>query len=362
MSENTVAPISLQFYRALLRKIHSFYGLKNDHSIMMDQLIERFMDQLDEAVAIGRDATIRPAEKNLTHIYVAGLGGSGIGADFVSAFVQHECPVPFIVRKGYHVPAFVGPNTLAIASSYSGNTEETLISYDQLKEKGARIICVASGGKIIERAKADGNEYVQVPGNWPSPRACLGYSLTVQLCILHKLGYISDTTVKQIQSASILLRNEREDLKAEAERIAGLLHKHIPVIYSEDRMEPVAVRFRQQINENSKALCWHHVVPEMNHNELVGWREKNANLAVVYFRNADDYSRNAMRMDINKEIIREYTDNIIEIHSKGNNMVERAMYLVHLGDWISWYLAQLRGMDALEVKVIDYLKGELAKV
>lgn len=329
---------------------------------MMDQLIERFTGQLEEALAIGRDASIRPAADNLTHIYVAGLGGSGIGADFVASFVQDECPVPFLVRKGYHVPAFVGPNTLAIASSYSGNTEETLISYDQLKEKGARIICIASGGKIIEKAKADGFEYVQVPANWPSPRACLGYSLTVQLWVLHKLGYISDKTIKQIESAVTLLRNERDDIKKKAESLAKQLHHRIPVIYAEDRMEPVAVRFRQQINENSKALCWHHVVPEMNHNELVGWREKNTDLAVVYFRNEDDYKRNALRMDINKEIIKQYTDTIIEVQSKGSNQVERALYLVHLGDWVSWYLAQLRGVDALEVKVIDFLKGELAKV
>jgi glucose/mannose-6-phosphate isomerase len=329
---------------------------------MMDQLIARFMDQLDEALAIGASASIRPAEKELTHLYVAGLGGSGIGADFVSSFIQDECPVPFLVRKGYHVPAFVGPKTLAIASSYSGNTEETLISYDQMKARGARIICVASGGKLIEKAKADGYEYVQVPANSPSPRACLGYSLTVQLWVLHKLGYISNNTISQVASAANLLRAESEDIKAKAEMIAAKLNGHIPIIYAEDRMEPVAVRFRQQINENSKALCWHHVIPEMNHNELVGWREENKNLVVVYFRNEDDHARNALRMDINQQIIRPYADAIIDVHSKGNNQVERALYLVHLGDWVSWYLAQLRGMDALEVKVIDYLKGELAKV
>ena len=329
---------------------------------MMDQLISRFMDQLDQAVEIGRKATIQPVSKDITHVYVAGLGGSGIGADFVNAFIGDECRIPFIVKKGYHVPAFVGKNTLAIASSYSGNTEETLISYDQLKASGARIISVASGGKLIDKTKADGFEYVKVPSDWPSPRACLGYSLTVQLWVLQKAGLISDRCIIEIQSSVQLLRKEEADIKSIAEKTAKELHHHLPIIYAEDRMEPVAVRFRQQINENSKALCWHHVIPEMNHNELVGWREKNPNLAVVYFRNEDDYSRNALRMDINQTIIKEYAGKIIEIHSKGNTMIERALYLVHLGDWVSWYLAQLRGMDALEVKVIDFLKGELGKV
>ena len=329
---------------------------------MMDQLIARFMDQLEEAVEIGRNAQIQPVSKDITHVYVAGLGGSGIGADFVSAFINDECRIPFLVRKGYHVPSFVGKNTLAIASSYSGNTEETLISYEQMKSSGARMIAIASGGKLIDKAKSDGFEYVKVPSDWPSPRACLGYSLTVQLWVLHKAGLISDRSIKEIQSSIKLLRAEDANIKSIAEKTAQELHNHIPIIYAEDRMEPVAVRFRQQINENSKALCWHHVIPEMNHNELVGWREKNANLAVIYFRNDDDYSRNSLRMDINQSIIKQYAGKIINIHSKGNTMIERAMYLVHLGDWISWYLAQLRGMDALEVKVIDFLKGELGKV
>lgn len=329
---------------------------------MMNQLIERFMDQLEEGLAIGRDAQITKAADHITHIYVAGLGGSGIGADFVASFIQDECKLPFLVRKGYHVPAFVGKNTLAIASSYSGNTEETLISYDQIKEKGARIICVASGGKIIEKAKADGNDYVQVPGNWPSPRACLGFSVAAQLWTLQHLGFISARATNELSDSIDLLRAEEHHIKAQAEKIAQKLYKKIPVIYIEDRMEPVAVRLRQQINENSKALCWHHVVPEMNHNELVGWTEKNENLTVLYLRNDDDYSRNAVRMDINKKIIGQYAGEIIEVYSKGSNLIEKSMYLVHLGDWISWYLSQLRGVDALEVNVIDFLKGELAKV
>ncbi len=329
---------------------------------MMNELIERFMDQLEEGLQIGRSASIRPASPDITHIYVAGLGGSGIGADFVASFIAQECKLPFLVRKGYSVPAFVGPKTLAIASSYSGNTEETLISYAQMKAQGARLLCVASGGKIIESAKADGNDFIQVPGNWPSPRACLGYSVVAQLSILQHLGYISDRCLNEVEGAITMLRNDAEAIRAEAKRIAQKLHHKIPVIYIEDRMEPVAVRLRQQINENSKALCWHHVIPEMNHNELVGWTEENKDLVVLYLRNDDDFSRNAVRMDINKQIIGQYAGEIIDIYSKGTNFIEKSLYLVHLGDWISWELSVLRNVDALEVNVIDFLKGELAKV
>lgn len=329
---------------------------------MMNELIERFMDQLEEGIQIGRSASIRPASPDITHIYVAGLGGSGIGADFVSSFIEDECKLPFLVRKGYHVPAFVGPKTLAIASSYSGNTEETLISYAQMKEQGARLLCVASGGKIIDLAKADGNDFIQVPGNWPSPRACLGYSVAAQIALLQHLGLISDRCLNEMEGAVKMLRQEASSIRDIAKGIAAKLHNRIPIIYIEDRMEPVAVRLRQQINENSKALCWHHVIPEMNHNELVGWTEENKDLVVLYLRNDDDYPRNAVRMDINKEIIGKYAGEVVEVYSKGANFIEKSLYLVHLGDWISWELSVLRNVDALEVNVIDYLKGELAKV
>lgn len=327
----------------------------------MDDMIARFPAQLREALEIGKAATLTPLAKTPAHIYVAGLGGSGIGANFVAEFVREELKIPYLVGKGYDIPAYIGPDTLAIASSYSGNTEETLTSYDLLKKAGARIIVIASGGKLIERAKADGYDFIKVPDNWASPRACLGYSLVQQLCILEKLGLISSAATQQIASSADLIDADMEEIKAKAERIAPLLHEKIPVIYTTDRMESVAMRFRQQVNENAKMLCWHHVIPEMNHNELVGWRDKNDKLAVIYFRNRDDYPRNTTRIDINKEIIGNYTSTIIDLYSKGNNLIERAMYFVHLGDWISWYLSELHGVDAVEVKVIDFLKGELAK-
>jgi glucose/mannose-6-phosphate isomerase len=256
----------------------------------------------------------------------------------------------------------VDQNTIFIASSYSGNTEETRSSFAIAEKTEAKIVVVSSGGTLIERAKEKGYDYIQVPGDWPSPRACLGYSVVSQLFVLQHLGLISPKAIEEIAHSIQLLDNETEEIQAKAKHIANFLFKKIPVIYIEGRMEPVAVRWRQQINENAKALGWHHVIPEMNHNELVGWREKYPNLAVIYLRNSDDFSRNAIRMDINKEIISKYTDTIIEVHSKGESLIQKAMYLVHLGDWVSWYLCQLRGMDSMEVHVIDYLKSELAKV
>jgi glucose/mannose-6-phosphate isomerase len=179
---------------------------------------------------------------------------------------------------------------------------------------------------------------------------------------MNKLGFISADFKECLRSSIDLLTYDMDQIKKDALSVAKKLHGKIPIIYSTDRIESVAVRLRQQINENSKLLCWHHAIPEMNHNELVGWRTANEKLAVVYLRNKDDLKRNQIRIEINKEIIKKYTSTIIEIYSKGNTLFEKVLYLVHIGDWISWYLSELQGVDAIEVKVIDYLKSELNKV
>ncbi len=329
---------------------------------MMNQLIDKFIDQLQEALQIGSEAVITPSDNPIHHVYVAGLGGSGIGGDFVREFVYNELAVPYTVGKTYEIPAWVSPNTLAIASSYSGNTEETLEAFAKLQDTGAKLVIISSGGKLIEIAKESGYDYIQLPGNWPSPRACLGYSLIQQLFILRHLDLIGDTLINQVKTSINQLKFNQDEIKKDAKTLAQFIYGRIPVIYSTNSMESVALRFRQQVNENAKQLAWHNVIPEMNHNELVGWKQNNDKLAVIYFRNKSDYKRNAVRIDINKTIINKYTPHIAELWSRGNSLVEQALYFVHLGDYASYYLSELNNEDSIEIEVIDYLKAELAKV
>jgi len=329
---------------------------------MMDQLIQRFPEQLVEAMKIGEAATINPHSKVINRVYVAGLGGSGIGANFVQEFIKDSCSIPYTVGKGYSIPKFVNENTLAICSSYSGNTEETINAYKQMLDTEAKIVIISSGGKLIKEAEERGFDYIKVPDNWPSPRACLGYSVVQQLYVMNKLGFINDDFKSQLRSSIDLIKFDLEDIQAAAKKVADKIYDKIPIIYTTDRMESVAVRLRQQINENAKMLCWHNVIPEMNHNELVGWTEKHPNMAVIYLRNHDDFNRNKVRIEINQKIIIKYTETIIDIFSKGSTLIEKAIYLVHLGDWISWYLSQLKNVDAIEINSIDYLKSELSKL
>lgn len=328
----------------------------------MNKMIARFPEQLGEALALAEKIDLQKHNAPFRSVFISGMGGSGIGGGFVQDFVRSSCKLPIAVSKGYHAPAWAGRHTLAICSSYSGNTEETLSTFEELLGTGAKIVCIASGGKLIELAKKQGIDYVQLPGGWSSPRACLGYSVVTQLGVLRAAKLIPQKLLTSVKNAQKLLVKDDADIQKRAKKIAGFLAEKTPVIYAPDHIESVAVRWRQQINENAKMLGWHHVVPEMNHNELVGWRNNRPDLAVVWLRNRDDFARTATRIDINKEIVEHFTATSIEVWSKGKSLIEKAFYLTHLGDWVSYYLAEIREVDPVEIKVIDYLKAELAKV
>lgn len=327
----------------------------------MKELIASFTAQLRQAMDIGEKAVFSKPGKSFSNVLITGLGGSGIGGSIIAQVVEKEITIPMMVNKDYFVPAFVGPDTLVIASSYSGNTEETIAALESALQRGATVVCVTSAGKILEIAQASGLDHIVIPGGMP-PRACLAYSLTQLFYVLNGFGLISDGFKKDLEATIHMLDHEEEHICSEAYYLAEKLHRKIPVIYSQADYEGVCIRFRQQINENSKMLCWHHALPEMNHNELVGWTTANDKLAVVFFRNETDYERTAARMELTKGIVSKYTPYVFEVFSKGATHLQRSMYLVHFGDWVSWYLSEIKNIDATEVKVIDYLKGELGKI
>ncbi len=341
----------------------AFVFLRNlpQNKITMKQLIANFSKHLTEAISIGESAILHQPPYSIKNILISGLGGSGIGGTIVSQIVSGEARVPITVSKDYFIPAFVDGNTVVIICSYSGNTEETLSAMKFAMEKKAKIVCISSGGEVVEIAKKNGLDFILIPPGFP-PRSAFAFPFVQLFYVLGFFKIISSNVIKDIKSAIDLIETEEGKILEEAKNIAGKLLNKIPVIYSDASIEGVSVRFRQQINENSKMLCWHHAIPEMNHNELVGWVEKNENLAVVILRNGSDYSRSQKRMEINKEIISKKTSTVVEIHSKGNSKIENALYLIHLCDWVSQFLADLKNIDSTEVKVIDFLKGELAKI
>jgi len=325
----------------------------------MKALVQNFTTQLKEAKQIA-DKAIISEPKNIQNIVITGLGGSGIGGTIISELISDRCRVPIIINKDYFLPAFVNENTLVIISSYSGNTEETVNALQEAVVKKAQVACVTSGGKVLEIAKQNQFDFIEIPGGKP-PRSCIGYSVVQLIKILVAKGFAGNSLFSDLEKTISLLEKENTNIKTEAEEISKKLLNKIAVIYSLGTCEGTAVRFRQQINENSKMLCWHNVFPEMNHNELVGWTTKNENLAVITFHTSFDYDRTKKRYEVCKPIFEKYSSGVIDIQARGESKLEQFFYLINIGDWISCYLADLRGIDPVEVNVIDHLKGELAK-
>ena len=326
----------------------------------MKALIEDFTKHLAESIEICNKTSLKPYTKEIQSVLICGLGGSGIGGTIVSQIVAADAKAPIVINKDYKIPEFVDQNTLVICSSYSGDTEETIEMLASAEKKGAEIACVTSGGKLKEISIARGYNYILIPGGNP-PRAAFGLSFPTLFAFLFHYKVIKNNYFDQFHSSILLLDTEEKSIIKEAHEITEKLYGKIPVIYSEAWFEGVCVRFRQQINENSKMLCWHHVIPEMNHNELVGWTKKNDDLAVILFKNKDDYFRNQKRMEINRTVIEKYTSTFIEIQSKGNSRLKQSLYLIHLGDWVSLFLGEKNGIDVTEIKVSTHLKNEPSK-
>jgi glucose/mannose-6-phosphate isomerase len=327
----------------------------------MHDLVAHFSAQLHRAMDIARAAVIAPPAVEIRHVLITGLGGSGIGGTIVSEWMRDRLKVPVTVSKDYTIPAFVNKHTLMIACSYSGNTEETLSSLGMGHSAGAQIVCITSGGKVAEIAKAKGLDLVLIDGGKP-PRSTIGYALVQLLFVLYYKGLTDNFFEQELVAAATLLEKEQEEMIAAAKTTAELLQDKITVIYCESKMEGIAVRFRQQIEENAKMLAWHHVVPELNHNELVGWRSAHPELAVVFLRNETDYSRNQRRMEFVSEVVSEHAGEVLELWSKGESVIERSLYLIHLTDWVTCFMSDHSGFDSMEVKVIDRLKESLSAV
>lgn len=336
----------------------------------MFSLLRSFPDQVRAAVAIANDTNIPLKAKGISHIVLSGLGGSAIGGDLLRALLATELSVPFLVNRNYTLPKFVGPGTLVIISSYSGNTEETTSAYREALKRRAKILCISSNGVTERVARARKNCLIKIPGGLP-PRVALGYSFFPMLIALSKIGFIGDKsrdireTIAQIDQKTQEYGDPRSANNA-AVMLAQQLRGRIGALYSSaDHFDAVATRWRCQFAENAKTLATTNVLPEMNHNELVGWKalgEQMAEMQVVFLRDRGDHRRIRTRMDITKEILASHTAHITEIWSEGRSLLARMFSLICLGDWTSFYLAILHGEDPTPIAVIDYLKNELANV
>lgn len=332
--------------------------------------IRDFPKQVEDAVRIGSKSAVKLSVKGIQNIVLTGLGGSAIGGDLLRSYLADELPVPFLVNRHYLLPAFVTSKTLVIVSSYSGNTEETLSAHRDAVKRKARVLCISTNGETEKLARKYNHALIKIPGGL-SPRAAVGYSFFPLLVVLSRLGLIKSKTRDIRETIRLLTIKGETYANPGAEnnapyRLAQQLKGKLPILYSpNEHLDAVNVRWRGQMAENAKELCFGHVLPEMNHNELVGWKVlKNLmqEMEVVFLRDKGTHKRVAVREDITKQVIRQYASNVTEVWSEGTSLLARMFSLIQFGDWVSLYLAILNDEDPAPVAVIDYLKGELAKV
>lgn len=339
-------------------------------------LTEQFPLQCREALAIAAEfAQNLQDRRKPTSIIITGLGGSAIGGDLVQAFVGAGSDIPVVVNRDYELPGFAGPDTLVIASSYSGNTEETLSAYDHARKKGCRLACVTSGGALAERAKRDGVPCCIVPGGRP-PRASTGYLFIPTLAIVCvSTSMPANCSLSSVEEALPLLEScarrwRREVPLAEnpAKQLALALHGRIPIFYGSQGYRGVlAVRWKGQFNENAKVHAFANVLPEQNHNEILGWEQalqQSHRWSVVYLRDPQEPTESP-RIARRVEVLRTLIGNKAEQHevwAEGTTTMEKVLSLLYLGDFVSVYAALLAGVDPTEIGGINLLKAEMEKL
>ena len=334
--------------------------------------VEAFPEQCRAAWTLGRAATDLPDPSGISSILVLGMGGSGVSGDVVRSVVEPRLPLPLRTVKGYGpLPGWAGRNTLVFAVSYSGSTEETLAAAEDARARGCRMVTLSSGGPLADIAAANGLAHVEVPGGL-QPRASLGYLSLPILAVLSTMGLIPDLQDDVDEALTVLTsladrcRRHRRTDENLAKDLARRIHGRVPVIYGGDGLSATAAyRFKCDLNEYGKTPAFWHFLPELDHNEIVGWnvlRELTAERFVnVLLRDSDEHPRVALRFDITRSLMDGHMKETIEIRSEGTSALARVLSLVFVTQLVAIYVGLAYGVDPGPVEVITRLKNELKR-
>lgn len=311
-----------------------------------------------------------PPKRKILKVAFLGMGGSSIGGSLLKDWGYETIPLPVEICRDSIIPVHLDKNTLVFAVSYSGNTKETLDAFMKALKKECLIVGVSSGGLLKEYCEKNGVLHVKIPAGF-QPRLALPYLFTIPAIILEKIGVIEGIS-KEILDTVKTLDKVKDEIKAsiptnqnKAKKLALEIKDTIPVIYGFREYTGVAYRIKTQLNENSKMFCKFDVLPELNHNEVVGWENLKPNLAkllsVILLRSHDEPLEIKVRFEVLKKILSQKTSNIHEVYSRGETKLAKMFSTLYFGDYLSYYLAILNKVDPTPVKTISFLKEELEK-
>jgi len=344
------------------------YGVDKTNFI---SYLQNFTNQIVETKQIFEKATYNLKKQNIRNIIYLGMGGSAIAGDIIRESLFDNLKIPVQVNRSYDIPAFCSKDSLIVACSYSGDTEETLSAVTKAMEKGAQVAVVTSGGTLGKLADNNKWTILTVPGGLP-PRQAFGYMFfsVLRLFISIDACLITETEIDNIikLSSKVTLQNNHtlSNGRILSKEIARQIQNKMPIIYSPaPYFGCVAIRWKNQFQENAKSMAFCNVIPEMNHNEIVGWEMEHTSLKdfiVIFLETENVNPRIAARINLTKNIIRDKGGNIVEIFAEGDTYLEQILYFIILGDWVTYYLALFNEKDPLAILNIDYLKSELKKL
>jgi len=333
----------------------------------MKDAVYNFADDINQASIIGKKIRLNKKYNNIHNIIVVGMGGSAIGGDINKMLLKNDLSIPLIVSRNYFIPKWANKHSLVVVSSYSGGTEETLSAFKDALSKECQIYGITTGGILSKKLSSNDLDFILIPSGL-QPRAALAYSFVPMLYLFLHLGLIKIDLNNNLMNSIKLLKSVRDDYSLNDQKnptwvLSNKIFDTIPIIYGEtDNTSIVALRWSNQLSENSKMLAFCNEIPEFNHNEIVGW-ENNPKLieklSIIWLTDESDHERISIRQKISNRILETIVKNQFEISLHGATRFERLLHLIHFGDWVSLWCAYLHGTDPSPVEKILRLKEEL---
>jgi len=330
----------------------------------MIEVIKELYIHIEHSFDIILESNLNP-KNNVENILICGMGGSAIGGDFVRTVLKDDFKIPIFVNRDYELPNWVSQNTLIFICSYSGNTEETISCYNSTVNNNIKPIVISSGGHILEDAKKNNFDFVQLPKGI-QPRAAFGYSASLLLLALVKIGIVDKKYSDQLFNSIESIKNNSSKYSSiskgnDALELSKIIYNKFPIIYCTLNTEVVAFRLRCQLAENSKILSSHFVLPEQNHNEIEGFSNNDiSNFVILWLKDKNDNERTIKRIDITSKLLKNIKYQF-DYSEESDSLIERLFNLIYLFDWVSFYCAIYHKTNPTPVNTILELKSLMSK-